>query len=305
MHNPDPMVDPLKPTEERLPEGLRPIPPCPPLRLLLAHQEGVLPEEGAKEIDAHLASCGLCRGLLSDLSELEPRGLTERERESIRRKLPIPMASSGKNWRWYAVSGAIAATLLVCAILALHTWRSVPGAAPQVAETPTQPSEQLTPQNAPQAAPRPAPPEIEVAKLDPPLSTAPGLVLRGAGPIDQPDASQLAPAFDAYEKNNYPLAAERFDLLAKQFPRAEDPVLYLGVTQLLMHDDQAALVSLTRAEQLATARQQDVAKWYRAVAAVRTHDPEAAELLRELCRRDSSAYTKQACDLEQALKHQP
>lgn len=304
MHNPDPMLDPLDPTKERLPEGLRPMPPCPPLRLLLAHQEGVLPEEGAKEIEAHLADCGLCRGLLSDLGALEPRGLTNRERESIRRKLPIPMASAGKNWRWYATSGAVAATLLVCAILALHTWRSVPGIAPQAAQTPVQPTQPLE-QSKPQAAPSPAPPKIEVAKLDPPLSTAPGLVLRGAGPIGQPDASQLAPAFDAYEKNNYPLAAERFDLLAKQFPRAEDPVLYLGVTQLLMHDDQAALVSLTRAEQLATARQQDVAKWYRAVAAVRTHDPQAAELLRELCRRVSSAYTKQACDLEQALKHQP
>lgn len=290
MHNPDPMLDPLNPLEEQLPEGLRFTPRCPPLRLLLAHQEGVLPEDGAKEIEAHLASCGLCRGLLSDLGALEPHGLTNREREAIRGKLPIPMASSGKNWRWYAVSGAVAATLLVCAILALHTWRSVLGAAPQITQAPAQPSQATV-------ASTPAPPEIAVAKLNPPLNTAPGLVLRGAGPIDQPDASQLAPAFDAYAKGDYPLAAERFNLLAKQFPRAEDPVLYLGVTQLLMHDDPAALVSLTRAEQLATTSQQDVAKWYRAIAAVRVRDPEAPELLRNLCRRDSSTYAKQACEL--------
>lgn len=298
--DPNPMAGPL---DERLPEGLRPTPPCPPLRLLLAHKEGVLPEDAAKEIQAHLESCALCRGLLADLEHLDPPGLTQRERESMRSALPIPLSSAGKGWRWYVVSGAIAATLLICAALTLHVWRtadSVPQTVPQTAQTHVPAPQQTQPPEPPASpAPSPAPPEVEVAKLDPPLNTAPGLVLRGAGPTGQPDASQLAPAFDAYSKNDYALAADRFNLLAKQFPRAEVPVLYLGVTQLLMHNDQAAFVSLTRAEKLATTSQRHVAEWYRAVAAVRTCNPEASDLIDTVCRDKDSPYAKQACALKE------
>lgn len=199
------------------------------------------------------------------------------------------MAADSKSWQWYAVSGALAAVLLVCAVLALRTWPSrstEPAQTAQVAQPePTVPSQEQQPQ-------------VEIAKLAPPLALAPGLVLRGGGPTDRPNPDQLAPAFSAYEKSDYPVAADHFDLLAKQFPRAEVPVLYLGVTQLLMHDDQAALTSLTRASQLATGETKDAAAWYLAIAAVRMRNPEAAGLLHDLCRRPKSAYAEQACVLE-------
>lgn len=289
------------PLDEQLPEGLRPAPACPPLRLLLAHREGVLPEDAAKEVEAHLVCCSLCRGLLADLEHLDPPGLTQRERESMRSRLPIPASSTGKGWRWYVVSGAVAATLLVCAALTLHVWRAA-DSVPQTAQTHVPAPQQAPPPDRPSSpAPTSARVDVEVAKLDPPLSAAPGLVLRGAGPIGQPDASQLAPAFDAYGRNDYTLAADRFNLLAKQFPRAEVPVLYLGVTQLLMHNDQAAFVSLTRAEKLATTSQRHIAEWYRAVAAARTGNPEASDLLDTVCRDKDSSYAKQACALKEKI----
>lgn len=273
--------------DEKLPEGLRALPPCPPLKLLLAHREDVLPGEGAAEIADHLERCGLCRALLADIEHLQPPGLSERERELMRHKIPVPLASGSRNWRWYAVSAAVAAVLLVCTFAILHSRTALPVQTVQVVK-PSEP-----------AKPKQDEPEIEVAKLAPPLELAPGLVLRGGGPGDQPSATQLAPAFDAYEKNDYPLAAERFNRLAKQFPRSDVPALYLGVTQLLMRDDQLALTSLTRAATLATGERRDAAAWYEAVAAVRAHSPNASDLLRHLCRSDRSRYARQACALEE------
>lgn len=66
-----------------------------------------------------------------------------------------------------------------------------------------------------------------------------------------------------------------------------------------MQDDPSALTSLTRADKLATGDRKDAATWYHAVAAVRTHSPDASDLLRDLCRRDKSHYAQQACELEE------
>lgn len=222
------------PIEESLPEALRPIRPCPPLKLLLAHKEDVLPENAAAEITGHLEHCGLCRTLLADVEHLSPPGLSKREQELMRRRMPIPEAVDSTKWRWYAVSGAVAAVLLVGAFLGLRA-RPV---------QPVQTAQILQPKQSETVTPKQVQPQLEVAKLAPPLDLAPGLALRGSGPSDQPGPDQLAPAFDAYEKNDYSLAADRFDLLAKQFPRADLPMLYLGVTQLLRRTTRPRLLRL-------------------------------------------------------------
>ncbi|MEO6982954.1 MAG: hypothetical protein ABI072_07540 [Edaphobacter sp.] len=288
----DSQHDPLNETqEEMLPKGLRPSPPCPPLELLLAHRGDVLPPEAAPEVSRHLEHCGLCRTLLADLDQLPQPGLTQHERDRIYSKLPIPHpAFYGKRW-WFAGIAVAAAVLLVGVFFALRPISVQPA---QNAQT-TQP-------NLPKATPpRQEKPLVEVAKLAPPIELAPELVLRGGAPSDQPDASQLAPAFEAYGSNDYPTAAGRFRLLAKRYPRADVPLLYLGVTQLLMQDNQSALTSLTRADSLATNARKDAASWYHAVAALQTHSPEAATLLHDLCRRKQSQYAKQACALEEKL----
>jgi len=116
-----------------------------------------------------------------------------------------------------------------------------------------------------------------------------------------PTAQQLAPAFDAYTRNDYPLATQRFSQLAKQFPRSGTPFLYLGVTQLLTNDNVNALFNLTRAEQFVSPDQKDTASWYRAIAALRTSAPNARQLLHTVCSRNGSPYAQQACQIEQSF----
>jgi hypothetical protein len=193
------------------------------------------------------------------------------------------------RWRWYAGAAAVAAFLLVSAFFTL---RRTP-----VAPAPTAQAIPTAPPQAPSA--KPEQPRLQVAKLNPPLELASELVLRGSAPSDRPTASELLPAFQAYGANQYPLAAERFNILAKRYPRADVPLLYLGVSQLMMHDDPAALASLARADQFATKTRKDAASWYHAVAAVQTQSPQASALLRDLCHRNKSHYAQQACALEE------
>ena len=283
----DPSCDEV---EEALPNGLRPTPPCPPLPLLLAHQEGVLPEEAASSISSHLQHCGLCRTLLADLEHLPQPGLSEHERDRLRGKLPLPSPPSSGKWRWYASGAAVAAVLLVGAFFTLRPAPVPPAPATQAT--------QATPPQAPAPIQKPEQPRLQVAKLDPPLELASELVLRGSAPGDRPTASELLPAFKAYGANQYPLAVERFSLLAKRYPRADVPLLYLGVAQLMVQDDHAALASLARADQFAAKTRKDAASWYHAVAAVQTQSPEASALLHDLCHRNKSHYAQQACALE-------
>ena len=281
-----PLPPPHIEIDETLPPGVRPTSYCPPIALVRAYQEHVLPSTLASEIDEHLQHCGLCSMLLADLEHVPQPALTPQERDRIRRAVPSPLNVPG--WRWYT-SFAAAAALIVAAIFSiLH--RSAP--APNQAINIAQP--QQTKPNPPQL------PRFEVAKLDPPFELVPGLVLRGASPSDQPTPAQLASAFDAYTQSEYPLADQRFSQLTKEFPHADIPFLYLGVSQLLQNDSAAALPNLTQAEHLAEGPRKDAAAWYHALAAAHAGAPEAPALLHTLCHAKKSAYATQACELEKS-----
>lgn len=282
---------------DTLPPGVLASPACPPLAMLRAWREEVLPEDLARDVSAHIESCTLCRTLLADLHHLPQPGITSAERDRIRHKLPL-VASPPRNagWRWYAVASAAAALVIASVLLVVHQTKH-PTAAHVTGPFPP-PAAQA------QAATQPDKPtasaDVQVAKLDPPLDASPALVLRGEPTSSEPTTQQLAPAFDAYTRSDYPLATERFSQLAKQFPRSGTPFLYLGVTQLLTNDNANALFNLTRAEQFVTPAQKDAASWYRAIAALRTGAANATQLLHSLCGRDASTYSQQACRLEQA-----
>jgi hypothetical protein len=116
----------------------------------------------------------------------------------------------------------------------------------------------------------------------------------------------MSPAFEAYANDDYPLAAHRFTLLADQFPRAELPFLYLGVTQLLQQDNAHALTTLNRADTLAQqnhSTQKDAAAWYHALAAVATQSADSPTLLHTVCTNTQSPYSPQACELEKQSTH--
>jgi hypothetical protein len=278
--------------DESLPPGVRPTSYCPPVALLRAYQEQVLPLTLASEIAEHLQHCGLCPVLLADLEHFPQPAITADERQRIRHTIPSPLQTP--SWRWYTSFATATALILAAIFLVLHHPTSTPAQTGHTAQ-PNQPTPATLP---PQS-------HLEVAKLDPPLELAPGLVLRGAAPSDQPTPDQLTPAFTAYTQSDYPLAAQLFSELAKQFPRADIPFLYLGVTQLLQNDSAAALPNLARAEQLATASRKDTAAWYHALAATQAHSPEAPVLLHFLCLRKKTPYSPQACQLEKNRSADP
>ncbi len=303
------MSDRRKNDPEALPAEVRVSRSCPPVALLRAWKEEALPEELARDLAAHTDTCPLCTTLLSDLERLHQHAIAATERERIRRTLPLvaPLARV-TGWRWYSL-GAAAAALVIGGILLIIRQTEHPNVAPvampettatsmhstEMAEAPI--PQNQTPQTQVQAQPNS---QLQIAKLDPPVQFSPALVLRGEASSSQPTAQQLAPAFDAYTRSDYALAAQRFSQLAKQFPRSGAPFLYLGVTQLLTNDNAQALFNLTRAEQFVSPAQKDAATFYRAVAALRTNAPNANELLHSVCTRTLSSYSKQACQLEQS-----
>lgn len=280
---------------DTLPTGVFASPACPPLALLRAWQENALPADLARDVASHAEDCALCSTLVSDLEQLPQPGITAAERARIRQKLPLiaPTARTG-GWRWYAAAGA-AAALVIAGVLVTIRQTEHPRQAhidlPIISEPPQ------TKAAAPQAATPTDKPQL--AKLEPPVDLSPALVLRGETDTSEPSAQQLASAFDAYSRNDYTLATQRFSQLAKQFPRSGTPFLYLGVTQLLANDNASALYNLTRAEQFVSPNQRDAVSWYRAIAAQRSGAPNASQLLHAICSRNGSAYAQQACQLEQ------
>jgi hypothetical protein len=286
----------LYPNEpDTLPAGVFASPACPPLALLRARQEDALPADLARDVASHVEDCSLCSTLISDLGHLPQPGITAAERARIRQKLPLiaPTARTG-GWRWYTAAGA-AAALVIAGVLVTINQTQHPRQAHMDVPITTEPAQ--TQADAPQAVTPSAGPQL--AKLEPPVDLSPALVLRGEPTTSEPTAQQLAPAFDAYSRNDYTLATQRFSQLAKQFPRSGTPFLYLGVTQLLANENASALYNLTRAEQFVSPDQKDAASWYRAIAALRTGAPNASQLLHAICGRNGSTYAQQACQLEQ------
>ena len=258
---------------------IAPLPSCPPLAILLAYGEGVLPEEGETEIGGHVAGCAVCQLLLKDMSSVEAPGWTGVERSRIRSRMVAGGVRFDNGLRRYGWM-AVAACLLLAVGLAGRWMKHQ--TVEQQAAVPVAPMV---------SAPKTV--DLEVAKLEPPV-LQPQLVMRGA-PSKEPGANDLAPAFALYEKNDYQGAAHRFALLAKEFPKSDIPMLYLGVSQLLDGDNAGALGSLAQADARAAHSRKDAASWYHAVAAVRMHSADAAPMLRTLCKRDASSYANQAC----------
>jgi hypothetical protein len=258
-----------------------PLAACPPLAMLHAHGQSVLPVEAEARVGAHIANCALCQMLLRDLSSLEEQNLTQAAKNRIRNSIPVPQQESAAGRLHWSIVPAVAAGLAIIAFF-LYAGRNQHQKTQQIAASPPQPASHI---------------HLQIAKLPPPPTDSPGLVFRGAISSTDPDAAELAPAFAAYNNNDYALAATRFANLTARFPKSDIPILYLGVSQLLAGDKSAALASLTQADTIAKPSRKDAASWYYAAAATLVHSPEAPALLQSLCSRNKSTYAQQACAL--------
>src|SRR5947208_1197898 len=99
---------------DTLPQGVHASNACPPLSLLRAWKDEVLPDELVQDVASHAGACAICRTLLTDLEQIPQVGISAAKRSQIRRRhrlIAPPMRAAG--WRWYAVF--FAATVLIIA----------------------------------------------------------------------------------------------------------------------------------------------------------------------------------------------
>ncbi|HEY4356831.1 MAG TPA: hypothetical protein VGN16_13860 [Acidobacteriaceae bacterium] len=262
---------------------------CPPLDVLQAAGQDVLPPDVEARVTAHLADCPSCSGLLEDLARLPETTLLAEEQRRIATKFPLENkreASGGRLWM-----GIAAAVLLMVA--GAVAWRSL---SPKATE----------PQNAHGVAPASnAQQPVTTANLDIPLTplAAPGgtaLLTRGPG-SHEPATEQLLPAFTAYNHADYAAAATKFSALAAGYPASEIVPLYLGVSQLYLGQNEQADANLMRVltlgEKDTAPGNMDAARWYDAIAASRLHSSKATTLLQHLCDEKHSRYSPQSCKL--------
>jgi hypothetical protein len=265
-----------------------PLPKCPPFEILKAYEQAVLPEPAQVEVGLHVGHCSLCRMLLKDFASLEEPHLSPGANERIRQQIPISDSSvSSRRSRLWLVGGAVAAATVMVAILLGYSFHQ---------EKKTTVASVVPPVPAPSHLV-----QLELEKLPPPSSLQEGLVFRGGAVRPEPTAEELGHAFHAYQTADYRDAATQFSALARRYPKSDIPVLYLGVSQLFLGENQAALSSLSAAEIVARPSRKDVSSWYRAVAAMRVQSSEAKALFESLCGWDQSAYAQRACQIKAQL----
>jgi len=283
---------------------------CPPLDVLLALKQEVLPAEVEAAATRHVERCPLCQQLLADL-ELEGLGtqrrdapMTTAESQRVHTRIAImpssnPQSSRSQARAW-AATAAVAAILIIGAgSFTAWQWNRTPSPTPGIAveqplsvspTTPVALEAQL---------------QIPFAPLAPP-SEGPKLATRGAGSAE-PSVEALLPAFRAYNRADFAHAAKEFSKLQHDYPHSAQAALYLGVTELALNDDASAVTNLQLALDHLPApagTDPEAARWYLAIAKNRLHDPSAARLLlRTVCQDKNSSYASRSCELIAPASH--
>jgi len=232
--------------------------------------------------------------LLADFAQLPEAPFTTGQQQRIRTTIPAALQKSSQTLAWVGTIAA-AALLTVSGIATYRILHRTHAAGTANTATTNIPATAPTSNPIPNVA-------IAFAKLPPPPGIAPGLTTRGASaPTDEPAATELFPAFDAYNHGHYDEAVKQFTALTSVYPRSSITPLYLGISQLFLSQNEDALTSLTHAIETATATTKNPAAWYRAVAALRAHSREAPALFHTLCQDTASTYSQQACQVDAAL----
>lgn len=277
---------------------------CPDVVSILAAQSGALPEDTAAQIAEHVAHCDWCRAIESDWREVEFPEPSRETSHRIRQRViaageaPVRSPTSRVVWRWIVPIGA-AAALVVIFMLGREARQTT-------SQSSLTTSEHRAPVSPPQTAQPPAATSPSVfALMKPPVRLPLAAAVTWRGESD-PDRARFAEQFKAamahYRADEYGPAAARLAPLARQFPRSPEVTFYLGVCQLFLDRNQAAIVSLERARGGASGDFAREVTWYLAVALQRAGDTNrAVALLSGLC-QGRSAYSAQACAGVQELK---
>lgn len=263
---------------------------CPPPELVKALSADFLPEELRVRVAEHVGACVLCKRLARDLEEVGGADLSPDLETRIRAKLPphAPRAAgaafaSKLSWPWIWRPVTAAAALAVIALVLLRQGGQTPRQTPirQQSAPPTQtvaPAENLIPIEKP------------AVKL-----TAASLVLRGADGKDEKFLKDLAPALDAYRKDQYVAAEKQFARLSSVYPGSVEVRFYLGVSRLFTQDNDGAVTALRAADEMGDDTFGDDAAWYLMLAQQRAGNKERAEAQRKLICAGHGPYSEKAC----------
>lgn len=257
---------------------------CPRPDLLVAFDEGVLPESLATGVRAHLEHCQLCAQLRNDLREEVFAEPTLAEVAEVRHRVFAGRKPEKAHWRRWAVA---AAAVVLVSVGALYWQRTrLPE---QQAAAPVSPSK---PPVAPaQQSFRLA---LESAPLRLPFATA--LVVRGeTGPVSAKYLKDLGAALEPYRARRFAEAAQALAALRTRYPAAVEAPFYEGVSLLLDGNAARAAAALHAAQAIGGEALNDDIAWYLAVAHEHCGDWTAAEpLLKRLCAAEG-VHRQAAC----------
>jgi hypothetical protein len=253
---------------------------CPSPDLLLpAQEQGILPEDLARAVRAHVAGCPLCTELSGALAGVASDPLPDEARRIEER---LRFQTRGR-WRRWMPSLAAAAALAAVAV-GLYIARTGQRAPASVAQS-----------GAPPVA---SPPQREpVLALAAPAILLPpeSLTLRG-----EPRSSYAAALEDAlipFTAGNYQAAAAQLEKVTRDHPSRPHAEFYTGVARLMNGAAADATGPLQSARDLSPKGSplSDEATWYLAVALERSgRGAAAAGPLTDLC-NGSGPRKAQAC----------
>jgi hypothetical protein len=250
----------------------------PPLEVLRAAGEGVLPKEVDASAQWHLAQHDGTRRLvdaLNDAAGLDADAEAALFARITRETTAIDRERRSSPWRWQ-----VAAAIGTIAIAGSAWWMMRRDSA-VVATPPPVLVAQAT---------APAVPEflIPLERPDVRISLS-AMTWRGRRP-DNPVLVALKPALDAFRAADYTTADREFSIVAQRYPDLIEVALYQGISRLFLSDWSGASISLKRAQAIGDPAFAGDVEWYLAIAEERSGDRTAArQRLQALCDRDRSS----------------
>lgn len=258
---------------------------CPDPALVLALDEGVLAEDLAVSVRAHVSSCPACQTAASDLAKVFDEDVPADIRRRIDVRLRESFSRNGENhsrsrlWYWLVPAGglALATAGLIWAFLPLADPPAVPGT--ELARSTTTPLPTVF------VVDRPAIPPGEI-----------DLAVRGRETTPADVNNHAALALDRADAGDVKGAIAELEALVRKHPASRRAGLALGALQLRDARNAEALATLERARPLQTAPDMDdEVEWFLAIARIRAGDRSGARLLLEgVCKRGGTR-SHQAC----------
>jgi len=275
---------------------------CPKPELLLAALAGVLAEDTAGSVAAHLRKCDFCQILLRDLTDAELDAARPEEDRRVRERVLSATKASAKAekagggilsvlFRRAVPVAALAGIVLAAVVWVRFHQPTGPVSVPStVVVQPVKPA---------------APSALQWEK--PPIKLQASSILLSRGKprnAQEKYAKELTAALAPYRDDNFAEAVQKLAKVAQAFPDGVEAQLYLGISQLSLQQDAQAITSLTKAQKLGPETFRDDATWYLALAQKRTGNlQQSVAELGKLCQGNSS-YSQRACAGIQELSAQ-